>query len=153
MRTPKVSTPKVVIKGKSEKQESSKRLVDNTFEYSSNNIIECIVETKKKKSPPHLIDETVIPPTGVIKEGADLLRMSFANYEKFSTAQGDQGEKEAENTAENIEEDATYVPTTTEKDKFKKEGIKKRKARPTREFPRKVRARKDTTSIPQQDTT
>ncbi|KAJ0533009.1 hypothetical protein HanIR_Chr09g0403441 [Helianthus annuus] len=32
-RTPKVTTPKVVIKGKNEKQESSERLVDNSFQY------------------------------------------------------------------------------------------------------------------------
>ncbi|MFS7926507.1 hypothetical protein Hanom_Chr04g00297851 [Helianthus anomalus] len=49
------------------------------------------------------------------------------------------------------EEDATYVPTPVEKEKIKQKGIKKRKARPTGELPRRVRARKDTTSIPQQD--
>ncbi|MFS7926508.1 hypothetical protein Hanom_Chr04g00297861 [Helianthus anomalus] len=89
-RTLKVSTPKVVIKGKTKKQESPKRLVDNSFEYFTKNVNVCVAETKKKKSPPRLVDEPVIPPTDVIKEGVDLLKMSFANYEKLSTAQGAQ---------------------------------------------------------------
>ncbi|MFS7953296.1 hypothetical protein Hanom_Chr07g00616851 [Helianthus anomalus] len=111
-RTPKVSTPKVVIKGKIEKQESSERLVDNIFEYSSNNVNICVAETKKKKSPPCLIDKTVIPPTDVIKEGVDLLKMSFADHEKLSTAQGTQGDQEAEKTAENIKADGEGVKET-----------------------------------------
>ncbi|MFS8022668.1 hypothetical protein Hanom_Chr16g01442231 [Helianthus anomalus] len=45
----------------------------------------------------------------------------------------------------------TYVPTPVEKDKLKKKGIRKRKTRPTRDLPRRVKSRKDTTSIPQRD--
>ncbi|KAM0037095.1 hypothetical protein Hdeb2414_s0014g00434261 [Helianthus debilis subsp. tardiflorus] len=77
-RTPKVTTSKVVINGKSEKQESSERLVDNSFEYYTKNVNVCVAETKKKKSPPRLVDEPVTPPTDVIKEGVDLLKMSFS---------------------------------------------------------------------------
>ncbi|KAJ0540321.1 hypothetical protein HanHA300_Chr08g0296941 [Helianthus annuus] len=62
-RTPKVTTPKVVIKGKTKKQESSERLVDNSFESFTENVNVCVAETKKKKSSPHLVDEPVIPPT------------------------------------------------------------------------------------------
>ncbi|MFS7986855.1 hypothetical protein Hanom_Chr11g01015171 [Helianthus anomalus] len=90
-RTPKVSMSKVVIKGKTEKQESSERL---------------------RKSPPHLVDEPVIPPTDVIKEGVDLLKMTFTDYEKLSTTQGAQVEKEAEKTAENIEAGGEGVKET-----------------------------------------
>ncbi|KAJ0791635.1 hypothetical protein HanOQP8_Chr01g0007971 [Helianthus annuus] len=207
-RTPKVSTPKIVIKGKLERQESSERLVDISFEYYTKNVNICVAETKKKKSPPCLVDEPVIPPTEMINEGIDLLKMSFADYEKRITAESVQVEKEAEKTAENVEaggenvektfveglvhidssetesdfdttkiaptpyvsgkqklrkfpkkkkasdeEDATYVPTPADKEK-KKKGIKKRKARPTGELPRSVRARKETmTYIPQPDTT
>ncbi|KAJ0922562.1 hypothetical protein HanPSC8_Chr05g0205301 [Helianthus annuus] len=39
----------------------------------------------KKKSPPHLVDEPVIPPENVT--GEDLLNMTFAEYEKLSAAQ------------------------------------------------------------------
>ncbi|MFS7946691.1 hypothetical protein Hanom_Chr06g00539281 [Helianthus anomalus] len=206
-RTPKVPTPKIVIKGKLEKQESSERLVDNTFEYYTDNNNICVVETTKNKSPPRLVDEPVIPPTYLIKDGADLLKMSFAEYEKRLTAEGAQGanvEKDAEKTTENVEaggenvekkfveglvhtdssetesdeidptnieptpyvsgkqkykrspkkkkvsdeEDATYEPTPKEK---KKMGIKKWKAHPIRGVPRSVKARKDTTSIPQHE--
>ncbi|MFS7954112.1 hypothetical protein Hanom_Chr07g00626491 [Helianthus anomalus] len=87
-RTPKVTTPKVVIKGKTEKQESSERLVDISFEYFSDNVNICVAETKRKKSPPRLVDEPVIPPFDVINEGVDLLKMSLADYEKLSTGQG-----------------------------------------------------------------
>ncbi|MFS7953290.1 hypothetical protein Hanom_Chr07g00616791 [Helianthus anomalus] len=91
-RTPKVSTPKVVIKG--------------------NNVNICVAETKKKKSPPRLIDKSVIPPTDVIKEGVDLLKMSFADHEKLSTAQGTQGDQEAEKIAENIKAGGEGVKET-----------------------------------------
>ncbi|KAJ0796463.1 putative transcription factor bZIP family [Helianthus annuus] len=46
------------------------------------------------------------------------------------------------------EEDATYEPTPVEKEKLKKKGIRKRKARPTGEVSRRKKGRKDTTSIP-----
>ncbi|MFS7964309.1 hypothetical protein Hanom_Chr08g00748711 [Helianthus anomalus] len=95
-RTPKVSTPKVVIKGKIEKHESSKRLVDISFEYYTKNVNICVAEMKKKKSPPRLVDEPIIPPTDVIKEGVDLLKMSFTEYEKLSSAQGASVEKETD---------------------------------------------------------
>ncbi|KAJ0570139.1 hypothetical protein HanHA300_Chr05g0174731 [Helianthus annuus] len=99
-RTPKVSTPKVVIKGKTKKQESPERLVDKSFEYFTKNVNVCVAETKKKKSPPHLVDEPVIPPTEVINQGVDLLKMSFADYEKLSIAQGAQ---DVTKTTENVE--------------------------------------------------
>ncbi|MFS7948726.1 hypothetical protein Hanom_Chr06g00563291 [Helianthus anomalus] len=204
-RTPKVSTPKVVIKGKIEKQESSERLVDNSFEYYTYNVNICVAETKKKKSPPRLVDEPVFPPTNVIKEGVDLLKMPLFDFEKLSTAEGSQdatkigdnveasGEgvketliegqvhtdssetesdfdtakiaptpyvigkqkikKSPKKKKESDEEDATYVPTPAEREKIKKKGIKKRKASPTGDVPRRVRARRDTTTTPQQDTT
>ncbi|KAJ0750151.1 hypothetical protein HanLR1_Chr05g0178611 [Helianthus annuus] len=141
-RTPKVTTPKVVIK-----------------------------ETKKKKSPPHLVDEPVIPPTEVINQGVDLLKMSFADYEKLSIAQGAQdvtkttenveaggeslkekfveGEKSPKKKKASDEEDATYEPTPAEKEKIKKKGIRKCKVRPTGELPRRIKSRKDTTTVPE----
>ncbi|KAM0000702.1 hypothetical protein Hdeb2414_s0414g00888691 [Helianthus debilis subsp. tardiflorus] len=82
-RTPKIS-PEVVIKGKLEKQESSERLIDHSFDYYSNNVNICVVEPMKKKAPSRLVDETVVPPTNLIKEGADLLKMSFAECEAYN---------------------------------------------------------------------
>ncbi|MFS7912874.1 hypothetical protein Hanom_Chr02g00134991 [Helianthus anomalus] len=79
-RTPKVSTPKVVIK-----------------------------ETKKKKSPPRLEDEPGMPPIDVIKEGVDLLKISFANYETLSTAPGAQ---DAVKTGDNVEASGENVKKT-----------------------------------------
>ncbi|MFS8021588.1 hypothetical protein Hanom_Chr16g01429171 [Helianthus anomalus] len=43
-------------------------------------------EPTKKKSPPRLIDETVIPPTELIKQGAELLNMTLEEYLKHTTA-------------------------------------------------------------------
>ncbi|XP_021975040.1 calponin homology domain-containing protein DDB_G0272472-like [Helianthus annuus] len=54
-------------------------------------------DTQKKKSPPHLVDDPVISPQEVIDQRVDLLKMSFADYEKLSTAQ------DAAKTAENVE--------------------------------------------------
>ncbi|MFS8003141.1 hypothetical protein Hanom_Chr13g01210431 [Helianthus anomalus] len=68
--SPKVTTPKVVIKGKIGKEDSQERLVDYSFEYYTNIVDVCITEPTKKKSPPKLIDEHVIPPTELIKQGA-----------------------------------------------------------------------------------
>ncbi|MFS7946282.1 hypothetical protein Hanom_Chr06g00534161 [Helianthus anomalus] len=48
------------------------------------------------------------------------------------------------------EEDATYEPTPAEKEKLKKKGIRKRKARPTGELPKRQKVRKVTTFIPEQ---
>ncbi|MFS7962809.1 hypothetical protein Hanom_Chr08g00730851 [Helianthus anomalus] len=48
------------------------------------------------------------------------------------------------------EEEATYEPTSAEKEKLKKKGIRKQKARPTGELPKRQKVRKDTTSIPEQ---
>ncbi|MFS7946109.1 hypothetical protein Hanom_Chr06g00532191 [Helianthus anomalus] len=66
-RTPKVSrrvvAPNVVIKGK--------------FERDSH-----IKEPAKKKSPPRLIDETVIPPADVIPGGVDLLKETHEDFLK-----------------------------------------------------------------------
>ncbi|KAJ0770335.1 hypothetical protein HanPI659440_Chr07g0256191 [Helianthus annuus] len=75
--SPKVITLKVVIKGKIGKQESSERFVDTSFEYDSNNINVCVAEPTKKKSPPGLVDEHVIPPTDMIQQGVDLLNVSL----------------------------------------------------------------------------
>ncbi|MFS7978193.1 hypothetical protein Hanom_Chr10g00912691 [Helianthus anomalus] len=111
-RTPKVSTPKVVIKGKIEKQESSERLVDNSLEYYTKSVNICVAETKKKKSPQHLVDEPVIPPTEVIKKGSDLLKMPSTEYEKLSSAQGASVEKEVEKTGENVEAGGENVEKT-----------------------------------------
>ncbi|KAJ0789096.1 hypothetical protein HanPI659440_Chr05g0199621 [Helianthus annuus] len=170
-RTPKVTTPKVVIKGKTKKQESPERLVDKSFECFTKNDNVCVAETKKKKPPPHLVDEPVIPPTEVINQGVDLLKMSFADYEKLSIAQGAQDvtktmenveaggeslkekfverEKSPKKKKASDEEDATYEPTPAEKEKIKKKGIRKRKARPTGELPRRIKSRKDTTAVPE----
>ncbi|MFS8033746.1 hypothetical protein Hanom_Chr17g01573211 [Helianthus anomalus] len=48
------------------------------------------------------------------------------------------------------EEDATYKPTPVEKEKSKKKGIRKHKAQPTGDVPKRQKARKVTTSIPEQ---
>ncbi|KAJ0765786.1 hypothetical protein HanPI659440_Chr08g0307551 [Helianthus annuus] len=48
------------------------------------------------------------------------------------------------------EEDATYEPTPVEKEKIKKKGIRKRKARPTGDLPRRMKSRKDSASTPEQ---
>ncbi|KAJ0694836.1 hypothetical protein HanPI659440_Chr15g0613331 [Helianthus annuus] len=72
-RTPKVTTPKVVQKGKTKKQESPRRLVDESFEFLTKNVnlnVAGDTDTKKKKSPPHLVDEPVIPPQEVAKDDA-----------------------------------------------------------------------------------
>ncbi|KAF5810223.1 hypothetical protein HanRHA438_Chr04g0176581 [Helianthus annuus] len=98
-RTSKV-TSKVVIKGKTKKQESPERLVDKSFESFIENVNIYVADIKKKKSPPHLVDEPLIPPQEVIDQGIDLLKMSFADYEKLSTAQVD---KDAAKTTENVE--------------------------------------------------
>ncbi|KAF5768540.1 hypothetical protein HanRHA438_Chr14g0648171 [Helianthus annuus] len=108
-RTPKVTTPKIVIKGKTKKQESPERLVDVSFEYFTKNVNICVAETKKKKSPPRLVDEPVISPTDVINQGVDLHKMSFADYEKLSTAQGAQ---DAVKTDENVEAGGEGVKET-----------------------------------------
>ncbi|KAJ0580799.1 hypothetical protein HanHA300_Chr04g0133531 [Helianthus annuus] len=160
-------------------------------------------KTEKKKSPPTLIDETVIPPTELIKKGADLLNMTFDEYMKHTDAKiakaTNVAEKEADTTANNVEaegvketlvegvvqsdssatesdevdptkiaptsyvsgkqkykgsptkkkysdeEDSTYVPTSKEKRK----GLKKRKARHVGVVSRSVRAKKDSTTVPE----
>ncbi|KAJ0599286.1 hypothetical protein HanRHA438_Chr03g0105641 [Helianthus annuus] len=48
-RTPKLTTPKVVIKGKTKNQESPERLVDNSFESFTNNFNVYVADTQKKK--------------------------------------------------------------------------------------------------------
>ncbi|MFS7904604.1 hypothetical protein Hanom_Chr01g00038051 [Helianthus anomalus] len=93
-RTPKISlkvvTPKVVIKGKVGKGESQEKL----------------------KSPPRLVDETVIPPTDLIMQGAKLLNKSLEKYLKYTAdeavkaavkAQGSNVDKEAKTTTKNVE--------------------------------------------------
>ncbi|KAJ0653524.1 hypothetical protein HanOQP8_Chr15g0584541 [Helianthus annuus] len=88
--SPKVTTPEVVIKGKIGKQESPRK-----------------IETEKKKSPPKLIDEHVIPPTDLINKGVEYLNMSFDEYIKHTTAEASKAtkdaKKEAETTAKNVE--------------------------------------------------
>ncbi|KAF5766274.1 hypothetical protein HanRHA438_Chr15g0725801 [Helianthus annuus] len=100
-RTPKIS-PKVVIKGKVGKQESSERLVDHSFEYYINSVNVCVPGTEKKKSPPRLVDEAVIPPTELIKQGVDFLNMSFDEYLKHTTVEASKATEGAnvEKTAE-----------------------------------------------------
>ncbi|KAF5782583.1 hypothetical protein HanRHA438_Chr11g0510321 [Helianthus annuus] len=94
-RTPKIS-PKVVIKGKVGKQESSERLVDHSFEYYSNSVNVCVAEIEKKKSPPTLIDKVVIPPTDFIKQGVDYLNMSLEEYLKHTAAEASIATQDAE---------------------------------------------------------
>ncbi|KAM0040037.1 hypothetical protein Hdeb2414_s0012g00389061 [Helianthus debilis subsp. tardiflorus] len=96
-------TPKVVIKGKTKKQESPERLVDKSFESFTENVNAYVADTKKKKSPPHLVDEPVIPPQEIIDKGVDLLSMSFVVYKSLSTAQV---AKDAAKTVENVETEA-----------------------------------------------
>ncbi|MFS7945831.1 hypothetical protein Hanom_Chr06g00528751 [Helianthus anomalus] len=92
--SPKVIAPKVIIKGKIGEQESQKRL------------------PTKKKSPQKLVDEPVNNPSELIKQGANLLNMSFDQYIKHAAdeaakadakAQGSNVEKEAETSAKNVE--------------------------------------------------
>ncbi|MFS7929110.1 hypothetical protein Hanom_Chr04g00328661 [Helianthus anomalus] len=108
----KVTTLKVVIKGKIGKHESQERLVDHSFEYYTNSVNICVVESTKMKSPPRLVDEHVIPHTDLIQEGVGLLNMLLEDYLKQSNSakatQGAEGanvEKETERTAENVEAD------------------------------------------------
>ncbi|MFS7929718.1 hypothetical protein Hanom_Chr04g00335821 [Helianthus anomalus] len=84
---PKVTTPKIVIKGKVGKGEN-----------------------RKEKSPIKLIDEPVVDPTELIKQGADLLNMTSKQYIKHTDAeaakaavQGSHVEKVAETSSMNIE--------------------------------------------------
>ncbi|MFS7935307.1 hypothetical protein Hanom_Chr05g00401951 [Helianthus anomalus] len=85
-RTPKislkVSTPKVPLRVKIGKLESQERLVDHYVEYYSNIVDICVAGPTKKKSPPRLIDENVIPPADVIQEGVDLIKVTLENYLK-----------------------------------------------------------------------
>ncbi|MFS8003147.1 hypothetical protein Hanom_Chr13g01210491 [Helianthus anomalus] len=79
-----------------------------------------IKETEKRKSPPRLVAEVVVPPTELIKQGAYILNMSFAEYLKCTTAkgaEGDNAEKEVETTTENVE-------TTTKNVEVGGEGVK-----------------------------
>ncbi|MFS7979288.1 hypothetical protein Hanom_Chr10g00925591 [Helianthus anomalus] len=107
-----------MIKGKVGKQEASERFVDTSFEYNSNNINVCDTESTKKNSPPRLIDETVFPPTYFIKNGADLLKLSFAEYEKRSAVAGAEGAN-VEKLAENEVEGLVHTDSSeTESDEF-----------------------------------
>ncbi|MFS7945314.1 hypothetical protein Hanom_Chr06g00522841 [Helianthus anomalus] len=104
--SPTVTTLKVVIKGKIGKQESSERFLHTSFKYYSNSVDVCIAEPIKKKSPPRLIDETVISPADLIK-GVEYLNLSFDDYikqtEAAAKAQGAKAAKEAETSAKNVE--------------------------------------------------
>ncbi|MFS7915718.1 hypothetical protein Hanom_Chr02g00168531 [Helianthus anomalus] len=87
--TTKVVTPKIVIKGKVERG-SHKR------------------EPAKKKSPPRLVDEVVIPPADVIQEGVDLMKVTLEDFLK----------KNEEANVENIAESLTKnVETESVKEK------------------------------------
>ncbi|MFS7947366.1 hypothetical protein Hanom_Chr06g00547461 [Helianthus anomalus] len=99
----KVTMPKVVIKGKTKKQESQERLVDKSFESLTENVNVYVEDTEKKKSPPHLVDEPVITPQEIIEKGVDLLNMSFVVYKSLSTSQV---AKDAAKAAENVETEA-----------------------------------------------
>ncbi|MFS7996759.1 hypothetical protein Hanom_Chr12g01133611 [Helianthus anomalus] len=170
---PKVSTPKIVVKGPS------------------------------KKSPPRLIDEIVIPPTEITQEGVDLAKVTFEQYVKHTEdtakAQSSSVEKVAESSAKHTvsvkerepegiahthssdaddessetesdidkskvgvgkvtlkkkplkkkkkgsdEEDETYIPTPQAE---KKKLLKKRKAVQSGVIPQSVRARKGSVSV------
>ncbi|KAJ0905547.1 hypothetical protein HanPSC8_Chr07g0295191 [Helianthus annuus] len=162
---PKVSTPKIVVKGPS------------------------------KQSPPKLVDEPVVDPTELIRKGADILNMSYDDYLKknveATAAQGpsvekidksakhvepegvvhsDSSDADDESTETELEidvskigygkvqlkkkplkkkkkgsddEDSTYTPTAEEKKKLRI----KRKAFQTGVIPRNVRARKGSASM------
>ncbi|MFS8021474.1 hypothetical protein Hanom_Chr16g01427781 [Helianthus anomalus] len=83
---------------------------------------------EKKKSPPRLIDETVVPPIELIKKDTDLLNMSFDEYLKRTATEATKAtqdthvEKDAEKTAENVEASGEGLVHTdssaTETDKF-----------------------------------
>ncbi|MFS7996364.1 putative transcription factor bZIP family [Helianthus anomalus] len=139
---PKVLTPKIVIKGKVGKGESQKRLIDYYFECYSNVADICFAETEKKKSPTMLIDEPVIDPTELIKQGAYLLNMTFDQYIKHTA---DEAAKAAKVQGSHVEKDSTYIPTPEEKKKLRR----KRKAHPSGVIPRNVRARKGSATIPE----
>ncbi|XP_021974497.1 glutamic acid-rich protein-like [Helianthus annuus] len=69
-----------------------------------------LAEPAKKKSPPILVDEPVIDPTELIKQGADLLNMTFDQYIKHTAeeaakvvAKVQSVEKVAETSAKNVE--------------------------------------------------
>ncbi|MFS7921062.1 hypothetical protein Hanom_Chr03g00232251 [Helianthus anomalus] len=90
---PKKTTPKIVVNGKDEMGSHIK-------------------EPTKKKSPPRLVDEPVIDPTELIKQGADLLNMSYDQYikqtddaakAKAAKVQGPSVEKVTESSANNVE--------------------------------------------------
>ncbi|KAM0006872.1 hypothetical protein Hdeb2414_s0002g00061661 [Helianthus debilis subsp. tardiflorus] len=85
-RTPKVSpkvvAPKVVIKGKVKRGSHMK-------------------EPAKKKSPPRLVDETVIPPADVIQEGVDLMKVKLEDFLKKNEEA--KVENVAESSAKNVE--------------------------------------------------
>ncbi|KAJ0726830.1 hypothetical protein HanRHA438_Chr12g0569731 [Helianthus annuus] len=108
-RTPKVSpkvvTPKVVIKGKVAKQESQKRLVDYSFECYTNIVDVCIAEPTKKKSPPKLVDEPMVSTIDLIQEGVDLMKMTLDDFVKQSEAAKavKDTEKEAKTFSKNVE--------------------------------------------------
>ncbi|MFS7996363.1 putative transcription factor bZIP family [Helianthus anomalus] len=142
MTAPKVVTPKIVIKGKVGKGESQKRLIDYYFECYSNIADICFAETEKKKSPTKLIDEPVIDPTELIKQGAYLLNMTFDQYIKHTA---DEAAKAAKVQDSHIEKDSTYITTPEEKKKLRR----KRKAHPSGVIPRNVRARKGSATIPE----
>ncbi|KAM0024033.1 hypothetical protein Hdeb2414_s0022g00611041 [Helianthus debilis subsp. tardiflorus] len=96
-RTLKVSpimvAPKVVIKGKDERGSHIK-------------------EPTEKKSPPRLIDETVIPPADIIQGGVDLMKETLESFlekneeaeaNKAAKVQGSSVEEIAESSAKNVE--------------------------------------------------
>ncbi|MFS8034946.1 hypothetical protein Hanom_Chr17g01587171 [Helianthus anomalus] len=71
-----------------------------------------IKEPAKKKSPPRLVDEPVIDPTELVKQGADLLNMTFDKYIKHiadeaakaaAKVQSSHVEKVAETSVKNVE--------------------------------------------------
>ncbi|KAJ0715218.1 hypothetical protein HanPI659440_Chr13g0498611 [Helianthus annuus] len=178
MTAPKVTTPKIVIKGKIERGSHMK-------------------EPAKKISPPRLVDETVIPPKDVIQQGVDLMNVSFGDYLKKNEEA--KAAKEAETSAKNVEAESLkekevegvvctdssatesdiepeidtskigvgkiklkVKPQKKKKDsneedstyiptpqEKKKKVIKKRKAHPSGVIPRNVRARKGAATMPE----
>ncbi|KAJ0902435.1 hypothetical protein HanPSC8_Chr08g0337011 [Helianthus annuus] len=131
-RTPKVSpivvAPKVVIKGKVESGSHIK-------------------EPAKKKSPPRLVDETVIPPADVIQGGVDLLKETLEDFlKKNDEAEAAKAAKDAEGVA-HTDSSETESDTEPEIDTLKI-GVGKIKLKAKPQKKKKDSDEEDSTYIP-----
>ncbi|MFS8007495.1 hypothetical protein Hanom_Chr14g01261631 [Helianthus anomalus] len=77
-----------------------------------------IKERSKKKSPPRLVDEPVVDPTELLKQGTDLLNMTFDQYIKHTVDEAAKAaakvqsfhvEKVAETSTKNVEAKSVKV--------------------------------------------